>query len=40
MLVTDGGRIVRGLGPADFEVRDEGVVQDVDLVSFEQPPNM
>ena len=38
VLVTDGGRIVRGLGPADFEIRDEGVVQDVDLVSFEQLP--
>ena len=38
VLVTEGGRIVRGLGPADFEIRDEGVVQDVDLVSFEQLP--
>ena len=38
VLVTEGGRIVRGLGPADFEIRDEGVVQDVNLVSFEQLP--
>ena len=36
--VSEGGRIVRGLGPADFEVRDEGVLQQVDLVSFEQAP--
>jgi VWFA-related protein len=38
VLVTEGGRIVRGLGPADFEIRDEGVLQTVDLVSFEQLP--
>ena len=38
VLVTEGGRIVRGLGPADFEIRDEGVAQTVDLVSFEQLP--
>jgi VWFA-related protein len=38
VLVTDNGRIVRGLGPADFEVVDNGVVQQIDLVSFEQLP--
>lgn len=38
VLVTEGGRIVRGLGAADFEVRDEGVLQSVDVVSFEQLP--
>jgi VWFA-related protein len=38
VLVTEGGRTVQGLGPADFEVRDEGVVQTVDLVSFQQLP--
>lgn len=31
VLVTDSGRLVRGLGPADFEVRDNGVLQRVDL---------
>jgi VWFA-related protein len=38
VLVTEGGRIVRGLSAADFEIRDEGVVQTVDLVSFQQLP--
>lgn len=38
VLVTDRGQVVRGLGPQDFEVRDEGVLQDVDLVSLEQLP--
>jgi VWFA-related protein len=38
VLVTDNGRIVRGLGPADFDVVDNGVVQQIDLVSFEQLP--
>ena len=38
VLVTDNGRIVRGLGPSDFEVRDNGVLQQVNLVSFEQIP--
>jgi VWFA-related protein len=38
VLVTEAGRIVRGLSAADFEVRDEGVAQTVDLVSFEQLP--
>ena len=38
VLVTDNGQPVRGLGPADFEVRDNGVLQQIDLVSFEQIP--
>jgi len=37
-LVLDGKRVVRGLGTADFQVRDNGVPQDVELVSFEQVP--
>jgi VWFA-related protein len=37
-LVTDGGRVVHGLGPSDFEVRDNGVLQQVDLASFEALP--
>ena len=37
-LVTDNGRIIRGLQPADFDVRDNGVVQQVDLASFEELP--
>jgi VWFA-related protein len=38
VLVTDNGRIVRGLQASDFEVVDNGVVQQLDLVSFEQLP--
>ena len=38
VLVTDNGQPVRGLGPADFEIRDNGVAQQIDLVSFEQIP--
>jgi VWFA-related protein len=38
VLVTDNGQPVRGLGPADFEVLDNGVPQDVGLVSFDQIP--
>lgn len=38
VLVTDGGKPVRGLGPSDFEIVDNGVPQRVDLVSFEQLP--
>jgi len=37
-LVTDGGKVVPGLGAPDFEVRDNGVLQTVDLVSFQQIP--
>jgi VWFA-related protein len=37
-LVTDRDQVVMGLRPGDFEVRDNGVVQDVDLVSLQQLP--
>ena len=37
-LVTDGGRLVRGLGLADFEVIDNKVPQQLDVVSFERAP--
>ena len=38
VLVSDRGQPVPGLGPADFELLDNGVPQRVDLVSFEQLP--
>jgi VWFA-related protein len=38
VLVSARGEPVRGLGPADFEVFDNGVRQNVDLVSFERLP--
>ena len=38
VLVKDRGQIVRGLGPQDFEVRDEGILQEVDIVRLEQVP--
>ncbi len=38
VLVATNGQPVRGLGPADFEIRDNGVLQQIDLVSFEQIP--
>ena len=38
VLVSDRGVPVRGLGTADFEVWDNGVPQQVELVSFEQLP--
>jgi Ca-activated chloride channel homolog len=38
VLVSDRGQVVTGLGPADFEVRDNGVLQTVDLASFQQIP--
>jgi VWFA-related protein len=38
VLVLDSGRPVLGLGPADFEILDNGVPQQVDLVSFENIP--
>ena len=38
VLVTDRGDVVRDLKPGDFEVRDNGVLQTVDLVSFQQIP--
>jgi VWFA-related protein len=38
VLVTENGRPVLGLGAGDFEVLDNGVRQQVDLVSAEQVP--
>jgi VWFA-related protein len=38
VLVTERGRPIAGLGAADFDVRDSGVVQQVDLVSFQEVP--
>jgi len=38
VLVADRGQVVRGLRPEDFEVRDEGVLQEVDLVQLEKLP--
>jgi len=38
VLVTDRDKAVLGLKPSDFELRDNGVLQQVDLVSFEQIP--
>ena len=38
VLVTDRGKVVTGLGAADFDVRDNGVSQTIDLVSFQQIP--
>lgn len=38
VLVTENGRPVRGLTREDFEIRDNGVPQDVTLVSSEQLP--
>jgi len=38
VLVTDGGRPVPGLTAADFEVRDNGVPQHVDIVNLADVP--
>jgi VWFA-related protein len=38
VLVTAGGRVVRNLAPTDFVVRDDGALQKVDFVSFEDSP--
>jgi Ca-activated chloride channel homolog len=38
VLVTERNRVALGLGPADFELLDNGVPQTVDLVSFEELP--
>jgi len=38
VLVAEDGRPVRELKPSDFDIRDEGVPQAVDLVSFEEIP--
>jgi VWFA-related protein len=37
-LVTSGGRPVQGLAAADFEVRDNGVLQQVDLIALDEIP--
>jgi Ca-activated chloride channel homolog len=38
VLVTDNGQAIRGLAPADFELLDNGVPQQVELVSFDEIP--
>ena len=38
VLVSEGRRSVRGLTAANFELRDRGVVQTIDSVSFEDVP--
>lgn len=38
ILVTDGGRPVTGLTAADFDVRDNGVPQQIDLVNIGDVP--
>ena len=38
VLATDNGQPIRGLAAADFEILDNSVPQQVDLVSFEQIP--
>lgn len=38
VLVTANGEPVKGLRAADFDIRDNGVPQRVDLVSFEEIP--
>jgi len=38
VLVTDNGKPVPGLTRADFEILDNGVLQQVDVVSFDQVP--
>ncbi len=38
VLVTDRGKAVTGLRREDFEVKDEGVLQDIDLVRLDQVP--
>jgi VWFA-related protein len=38
VLATDNGQPIRGLTAADFDILDNGVPQQVDLISFEQIP--
>ena len=38
VLVTDDGHPVAGLGPDDFEVRDNGVRQDISILRLEEIP--
>ena len=37
-LVTQGGRALSGLGAGDFELRDNGVVQEIDSVAVDDIP--
>jgi VWFA-related protein len=37
-LVTDGRKVLTGLAARDFQVTDNGVAQDVQLVSFDEVP--
>ena len=38
VLVSRGGHPVLGLSPSDFDVRDDGVLQQVDHAAFEEIP--
>jgi VWFA-related protein len=38
VLVTDGNRPIAGLAAADFEVRDNGVLQRIDAITIEDVP--
>jgi VWFA-related protein len=38
VLVTREGRPLLGLRPGDFEIRDNGVLQQIDMATFEQVP--
>lgn len=38
VLAADNGRPILGLGPGDFEILDNGIPQQVELVSFDQIP--
>jgi VWFA-related protein len=40
VLVTDRDRVITGLQASDFEVRDEGVLQDVEIVGSGMPLNL
>jgi VWFA-related protein len=38
VLVTRGGQPVQGLTPRDFQVRDNGILQEIDHAAFEEIP--